>query len=161
MAGEGVTLACLTFGHPSKTAAITAMAGKLGQLPRQEGWNEPLAGRLRAYAQGVMDDFLDVKVDLGCLTLFQRQVADCCRRIPPGTTRTYGQLAAEAGSPRAARAVGACMAANRIPLVIPCHRVIQSGGGLGGFSAPGGLRLKRRLLKLEAVCRPVFPPRSS
>jgi methylated-DNA-[protein]-cysteine S-methyltransferase len=62
---------------------------------------------------------------------------------------TYGELAAKAGSPRAARAVGSCMARNRIPLVIPCHRVVPSGGRLGSFSAPGGSETKRRLIDME------------
>ena len=61
-----------------------------------------------------------------------------------------GQLAARAGFPRAARAVGHCMALNRIALVIPCHRVLAAGGRLGGYSASGGIRLKRRLLRMEA-----------
>jgi len=64
---------------------------------------------------------------------------------------TYGQLATRAGSPRSARAVGNVMASNRVPLIIPCHRVVAAGGALGGFSAPHGTRLKRRLLKLEGA----------
>jgi methylated-DNA-[protein]-cysteine S-methyltransferase len=63
---------------------------------------------------------------------------------------TYGELAAKAGYPGAARAVGNCMAANRIPLLIPCHRVVCAGGRLGSYSAPGGTVTKRRLLALEA-----------
>ena len=74
------------------------------------------------------------------------------RRLPAdsrGLTRTYGELAAECGSPGAARAVGSVMAKNRYPLIVPCHRVLAAGGELGGYSAPDGLKMKRRLLEME------------
>ena len=119
--------------------------------PPGGSWDRHLVARLQAYASGARDDFCDVPVELGPLTEFQRRVVQHCRRIPPGKTLSYGQLAAKAGFAGAARAVGNCLAANRIPLVIPCHRVIAAGGGLGGYSAAGGIRLKRRLLDLEAV----------
>ncbi|MEX1224432.1 MAG: MGMT family protein, partial [Pirellulales bacterium] len=73
-----------------------------------------------------------------------------CRRIPIGQTMSYAELAAVAGSPGAARAVGNIMAGNRVPIIVPCHRVVGSGGSLGGYSSSGGLRTKRRLLSLEA-----------
>ncbi len=82
-------------------------------------------------------------------TAFQRAVIDHCRRIPRGEVLTYGQLAERAGYPRSARAVGNVMATNRVPLIVPCHRVVGAGGNLGGFSAPQGLQMKRRLLRLE------------
>jgi methylated-DNA-[protein]-cysteine S-methyltransferase len=119
--------------------------------PATANWNLHLARRLRAYASGKPESFRDVVVDPGPQTAFQRRVIACCRAIPRGETRSYGQLAAKAGSPGAGRAVGQCMAANRTPLVIPCHRVVRSDGGLGGYSAPGGQKLKRLLLDLEAV----------
>ena len=88
-------------------------------------------------------------VELDHLAPFARRVVELCRRIPYGQTLTYGELAAQAGSPRAARAVGNVMRTNRCPLVVPCHRVVPSGSGLGGYSAPGGVRAKLRLLELE------------
>ena len=91
------------------------------------------------------------EIDLGWTTEFQRRVIRRCRRIPYGKTATYGQIASAAGSPGAARAVGSCMAANRFPLIVPCHRVVRSGGGIGAFSAPGGTRTKRRLLAMESA----------
>jgi methylated-DNA-[protein]-cysteine S-methyltransferase len=105
--------------------------------------------RLRRYAEGEPVDLHDVPVAVDHLSAFQRRVVKACRAIPAGERRTYGQLAAAAGSPGAARAVGQVMATNRVPLVVPCHRVVASGGGLGGFSAPQGLTMKRRLLSLE------------
>ena len=160
--GSGRTLKYLTFGHPTADAAVGALPvcpfGGASRCPtdgraqsaRPGHWNRPLVRRLKAYASGARDDFRDVEVDLGPGTEFRRRVLRCCRQIRYGKTLTYGQLAAKAGRPRAARAVGGCMAANRIPLVIPCHRVVASNGGLGGYSAAGGIRLKKRLLELEA-----------
>src|SRR5207249_2714132 len=89
-------------------------------------WNPPLVRRLQAYAEGAADDFLDVPLDLSALSDFQRRVVKHCRRIPLGRTRTYGELAALAGSPGAARAAGNVMSANHTPLVMPCHRVVPS-----------------------------------
>lgn len=117
--------------------------------PDSSDSSESLVGRLRAYAAGQPVDFHDVAIDLGPQSDFQRRVVRCCRRIAYGKTATYGQLARLAGSPGAARAVGQVMAANRVPIIVPCHRVVAADGSLGGFSAPGGVELKRRLLELE------------
>jgi methylated-DNA-[protein]-cysteine S-methyltransferase len=78
---------------------------------------------------------------------FRRRALEAARRIPAGETATYGDLAAEAGSPRAARAVGSAMATNPIPIVVPCHRVVPSTGGLGNYG--GGVEIKALLLDLE------------
>ena len=110
-----------------------------------------LAERLQAYADGRRDQFLDIPVALSDATPFQRQVLQQCRRIRYGQTITYGQLAAKAGYPQAARAVGGVMARNRVPLVIPCHRVVGSSGTLRGYSGCGGTAMKRRLLELEGA----------
>jgi methylated-DNA-[protein]-cysteine S-methyltransferase len=104
---------------------------------------------LARYAAGEAVDFSQVPLDLDHLTRFARRVVAACRRIPRGQVRTYGELAAACGAAGAARAVGSVMAKNRFPLIVPCHRVIGAGGGLGGYSAPDGLRMKRRLLALE------------
>ena len=95
------------------------------------------------------DDRFTAKVDLRGCSEFQRRVLAACRRIPAGSCLTYGELARRAGRPGAARAVGRALATNPAPLIIPCHRVIASSGGLCGFSAAGGLDLKRRLLDHE------------
>jgi O-6-methylguanine DNA methyltransferase len=106
--------------------------------------------RLVAFLDGQPVAFDDVPLALDHLSPFQQRVVVACRAIPYGATRTYGELAAAAGSPGAARAVGQVMAGNRMPLVVPCHRVLAAGGRIGGFSAPQGLNLKRRLLALES-----------
>ncbi len=103
---------------------------------------------LVAYFEGGPVTF-DVPLALDELTPFRRLVMGACRRIPYGQRATYGDLARAAGSPAAGRAVGSVMAANPVPLVVPCHRVVRSDGTLGGFSSPEGVRLKERLLALE------------
>jgi len=80
---------------------------------------------------------------------FQRRVLLAEYQIPRGWVSTYSRIAASLGAPRAARAVGSALARNPFPILIPCHRAIQSGGGLGGFQ--GGVRLKRSLLELEGI----------
>ena len=108
-----------------------------------------LPARLQAYAEGAADNFLDVTLDFGPLTIFQQRVIDRCRRIPVGGTLSYGELAERCGYPRAARAVGNCMRTNPIPLIVPCHRVVGAGGEVKGYSASAGVRMKLRLLELE------------
>jgi len=107
--------------------------------------------RLAAYFGGRRVDFDDVPVDLGRCSAFDRRVYAAARTIAYGRTLTYGGLAARAGVPRASRAVGGSMRRNPVPIVIPCHRVIRSDSTLGGFSAPGGAGMKRRLLAMEGT----------
>lgn len=78
---------------------------------------------------------------------FRRRVLQECARIPFGATSTYRQMAVAAGSPRAFRAAGGALGSNPVPIVVPCHRVLASGGGLGGYT--GGLERKRTLLAIE------------
>jgi methylated-DNA-[protein]-cysteine S-methyltransferase len=146
----GKTVQQLTFGHATAAAAKAAIHVDLLGKARQVGRNDPLAVRLRAYAAGVPDSFRDVRVESGRAGGFWVRVLEQCRRIPYGTTMTYSELAAKAGCPRAARAVGNCMASNRVPLLVPCHRVVRSDGRLGFYSASGGVDMKRRLLDIEA-----------
>ena len=80
---------------------------------------------------------------------FDRGVAAAVRAIAPGETLTYGEVARRIGAPDQAREVGVALARNRVPIVVPCHRVVAAGGKLGGFSAPGGTETKRRLLAIE------------
>jgi methylated-DNA-[protein]-cysteine S-methyltransferase len=90
-------------------------------------------------------------VDLTRVGPFERDVLAVLRRIPAGAVKTYGEVAKAVGQPGAARAVGAACARNPLPLLIPCHRVVRSDGGLGGYSLRGGVGLKRRLLEAEGA----------
>jgi methylated-DNA-[protein]-cysteine S-methyltransferase len=88
------------------------------------------------------------------LGAFEQQVYTEARRLDPGQTCSYGELARRIGQASAARAVGAALGANPWPLIVPCHRVLAAGGKLGGFSAPGGVEAKRVLLLLESEMVP-------
>jgi methylated-DNA-[protein]-cysteine S-methyltransferase len=151
------------FGYASRRLAELALAripglpqsfcrvaveGQADDLPK---WASSVIARLKLFASGEAVNFADVPLSLEHLTTFGKRVIAACRRIPWGATRTYGELAAECGSPGAARAVGSVMAKNRYPLIVPCHRVLAAGGDLGGYSAPDGLMMKRRLLAMEGT----------
>ena len=107
-----------------------------------------LAERLRAYFGGHKVDFPD-SLDLSVATSFQREVWEATGLIPYGETRSYAWVAEQIENPGAARAVGQALGKNPLPVIIPCHRVLASDGGLGGFG--GGLEMKRFLLHLEAT----------
>jgi methylated-DNA-[protein]-cysteine S-methyltransferase len=104
-----------------------------------------VAQELREYLAGTRSRFTFPVSPSG--TAFERRVWDALQRIPYGETRTYGDIAKDLGAPHGARAVGSANHKNPIPIVIPCHRVVRTGGGLGGYG--GGLALKRKLLDLE------------
>jgi methylated-DNA-[protein]-cysteine S-methyltransferase len=105
---------------------------------------------LEIYLGGNEVDFSAADLDLDGIKGFVRHTLTACREIPRGRVMTYGGLAAALGAPGAARAVGNAMASNPFALIIPCHRVIRSGGVLGGFGG-GGPAMKRRLLEREGV----------
>lgn len=112
--------------------------------------NRALETQIQDYFAGTPTPFdTTVPLDLTWARPFTLAALEACRLIPPGETRTYGQLAQTAGQPLAARAVGGAMAKNPLPLLIPCHRVLGASGRLTGFSAPGGLEMKQRMLNLE------------
>jgi methylated-DNA-[protein]-cysteine S-methyltransferase len=108
-----------------------------------------LVERVRAYFDGVPDTFDDVDLDLEYETPFLERCARELRAIPRGEVVTYGELAALAGAPGAARAAGSFCARNRLGLFVPCHRVVAAGG-LGSYGSYG-LEYKRRLLELEGA----------
>jgi methylated-DNA-[protein]-cysteine S-methyltransferase len=152
IAGRDNVLFRLTLGHASAAAAHRAIADSFEQSAVQtepEDWNSRLRQRLERYAAGERVEFDDVKLLLPKLTSFQQRIVEVTRALKHGETVTYGELATRAGYPRAARAVGTVMSSNRIPIIIPCHRVLGAGGSIGGYSAPQGVSLKSRLLELE------------
>lgn len=95
----------------------------------------------------------EIEVDLSRAPAFERSVWEAARQIPPGEVRTYGEIARELGQPGAARAVGVALGRNPIPVIVPCHRILAGGGKSGGFSAPGGVATKFRLLEIEGAKR--------
>jgi methylated-DNA-[protein]-cysteine S-methyltransferase len=109
-----------------------------------------LQEQITAYFEGVCVNFSrDVPLVLDGFSSFGISVLTACRAIEFGQKITYGQLAKKSGRFHASRAVGSVLAKNPLPLIIPCHRVIRSDGKMGGFSAPGGIKLKERMLELE------------
>ena len=104
--------------------------------------------QLDEYFEGGRRDF-DLSLDWRLTKGFRRRVLRATARIPYGETATYAEVAGSAGSPRAYRAAGSALGANPIPLVVPCHRVLRSGGALGGYG--GGLEVKEQLLRLEGA----------
>jgi methylated-DNA-[protein]-cysteine S-methyltransferase len=107
--------------------------------------------RLRAVMAGAPDTLADIALADEALPAFQRRVWALARQIPPGATRSYGELAQDLGEPGAAQAVGRALGANPFAPIVPCHRVLAAHGGAGGFSAPGGTRTKLQLLALEGA----------
>src|SRR5690606_38098825 len=113
---------------------------------------------VRALLRGEARTFEDVRYDFSEVSAFNRRVYAVALTIPPGETLTYGEVAARLGEPGAARAVGRALGENPFPIVIPCHRVLGAGGRRGGFSAPGGVESKMRMLQIEGALRPETLP---
>jgi len=104
-----------------------------------------------AVMAGGSPDLGSVPLDERGIDPFRRAVHAATRDIAPGTTRSYGEIARAIGRPDGARDVGAALARNPFPIIVPCHRVVAANGALTGFSAPGGLATKRRMLELEGA----------
>lgn len=102
-----------------------------------------------ALLQGERRDLSDAALDMDGVPAFHQRVYAVALAIPPGATLTYGEVAERLGDPGAARAVGQALGKNPFPIVVPCHRVLASGGRTGGFSAPGGVDTKFRILAIE------------
>jgi len=106
-----------------------------------------------AYYKGTYVNFYKLVLSIISpgLSDFSHKVVKVCKAVPIGKTVTYSQLAKKAGFPKAGRAVGNILAKNPLPLLIPCHRVIRADGRIGNFSAPGGSRMKKRMLEHEKL----------
>lgn len=106
---------------------------------------------------GETEDLRTVPIALAGIGAFERQVYDAASSIPPGETRTYGEIARTIGLPGSARAVGRALGRNPYPIIVPCHRVLAADGGSGGFSAPGGASTKMKMLEIEGARRGSAP----
>ncbi len=135
----------ITLPQTSREKAVAELGNSDGEKPAQNALAD-IQQRFISYFNGQNVEFPD-KLDLSDATPFQRTVWTTARQIPYGETRSYGWVAQKTGKPGAARAVGQALGSNPLPVIVPCHRVISSDGGLGGFS--GGLAMKRKLLALE------------
>ncbi len=147
----------LTFGHKTRAELVDHLQIDRTRQTQLTDDQCEVIDKTRAYAAGKPCDLSSIEISLSDRTPFQQVVLRACQRIGWGETTSYAELARSAGHPRSARAVGNVMASNRTPLLIPCHRVITSQhrngrSRLGGFTAPGGVNMKQRLLELEAGC---------
>ncbi len=106
------------------------------------------ARQLESYFKGKRKDF-QVPIDLRLVTPFQRRVLEAASDIPFGEVASYGDIAKQIGQPGARRAVGGALGKNPVAIVIPCHRVVAAGGGIGGYT--GGLDVKRELMRIEGI----------
>ena len=137
-----VTLPCR-----SEEEAVRQLGDAGNQATRSDVAFAGLAERLKDYFRGGRPAFPD-PIDFSGATPFQRAVWEATRQIPSGGTASYGDIAARIGRPGAARAVGQALGRNPVAIIIPCHRVLASGGKLGGFG--GGEDMKQHLLDMEA-----------
>jgi methylated-DNA-[protein]-cysteine S-methyltransferase len=134
-------------GRTAESAPFMADSADLPAFVRQA-----IAG-MTAVLAGEATDLRDIPLDRPDVDDFRRAVYAAAREIPAGTTWTYGEVARSMGLDRrdGARDVGAALARNPTPIIVPCHRVVGADGKLTGFSAPGGLDTKRRMLELEGA----------
>ena len=113
-------------------------------------WVADIIERVQRHLRGDFQDFRDLPYDFATVAEFPREVYQATLAIPVGSTRSYGEIARALGRPvGVSRAVGTALGANPWPLLIPCHRVVAANGKMTGFSAPGGIRTKLRLLAIE------------
>ncbi|MFF5493120.1 methylated-DNA--[protein]-cysteine S-methyltransferase [Streptomyces aquilus] len=143
---------------PVRDKALDRLASRLGGEPVEAPGSPLLAEPIRqveAYFAGRRRDF-ELPLDWSLISGFNRQVLrELAAGVPYGSVVGYGDLAGRVGQPGAAQAVGVAMGSNPLPVVVPCHRVVESDGGIGGFG--GGLETKRKLLALEGVLpEPLF-----
>ncbi|MFF9601625.1 methylated-DNA--[protein]-cysteine S-methyltransferase [Streptomyces sp. NPDC014684] len=156
--GEGLVNVVFHATEGVRERALERLAARMGAQPVEDP-RSPLLGeairQLEAYLAGARHDF-DLPLDWSLISGFNRQVLrELASSVPYGTVVGYGDLAGRVGQPGGAQAVGAAMGANPLPVVVPCHRVVESDGGIGGFG--GGLETKRKLLALEGVLpEPLF-----
>ena len=139
----------LAFPEESEHAMVEELARRLSpRVVLAQRTLDPIRRELEEYFEGRRRRF-ELDLDWALIGPFARRVLARTAAIPYGSHSSYGEVAAEAGSPRGARAAGNALGSNPIPIVIPCHRVLHAGGGLGGYG--GGLDRKRWMLELEGA----------
>jgi len=138
---------CLPLPNPDDVKSL--LLNGLPAAKDNKNLFKDLQSQIIAYFEGSPVNFNKIHLSLDHYSSFSRKVLSVCQDVTYGKTTTYAQLAKKADSPLAARAIGGAMAKNPMPLIIPCHRVLRTDGQLGGFSAPGGLATKQKLLNHE------------
>lgn len=148
---------CAVRWTPAGLASVRLPSTRTEALPRLAA-TAGVPGTVQAAIDGIVAVLGGASLDLRFVQLdergidpFRRAVYAATQAIPAGSTATYGEIARAIGRPDGARDVGAALASNPFPVVVPCHRVVGADGKLTGFSAPGGLATKRRMLELEGA----------
>ncbi len=154
LVAEEKTLLGTILPLPNPKKAESLILKKYPNAEYQKYLLKPLQKKITAYFQGRQTDFNSIPILLDGLKPFTILVLTACRKIPCGRTISYSKIAQKIHCPKASRAVGNALARNPLPLIIPCHRVIRSDGSCGNFSAAGGKKLKKKLLKLEKTNSP-------
>jgi methylated-DNA-[protein]-cysteine S-methyltransferase len=147
---------CAVRWTDARITSVLLPSSRLDAMPVWDGDDVPPFVRdaiegMTAVLAGEARDLRGIPLDQRRIDAFRREVYAATRDIEPGTTRSYGEIARAIGRPDGARDVGAALAANPTPIVVPCHRVVAANGALTGFSAPGGLATKRKMLELEGA----------
>jgi methylated-DNA-[protein]-cysteine S-methyltransferase len=146
-----VTRLQLPESHASATENRLRQHGLRAVNVAPDTWIARAIAVITDYFAGREVDLRSIPVDLSPATDFDRRVYVALRDVTWGHTTTYGALARAVGEPDAPRAVGRALSRNPLPILVPCHRVVATGGDVGGFSAPGGRITKARLLALEHI----------
>ena len=150
LAGTETALCQTQLPGPEYKKIKSELLKNLPDAQFDETYFKILQKQITAYFEGSYVNFSpDIPLSLDGLGVFSRKVLTTCRKIEFGRRATYAGLAKKAGRSTASRAVGNALAKNPLPLIIPCHRVLRTDGKMGGFSAPGGISLKKRMLTLE------------
>jgi O-6-methylguanine DNA methyltransferase len=150
---DGLRRTCLPLAE--KEEVLFHLLANFEDAPTQIKTFGDCQEQVKAYFEGQRIDFAGIPIDLSGFGAFEQVVLRTLRGISYGRTINYTDLATRSGRPRAVRAAANAVAKNPLPLIIPCHRVLRKDGSLGGFSAPGGVKTKKRLLDLEKPA--VFP----
>ncbi|MEW5424231.1 methylated-DNA--[protein]-cysteine S-methyltransferase [Amorphus sp. 3PC139-8] len=147
----GIVRACLPEADPEAVLARLGQDGhRIVVAPLPEGLRIA-ADQVSALLRGENADLSWVEIDTSALAAFERGVYRICREIPRGKTLTYGDVAFRLGDVSQSRAVGVALGKNPFPPIVPCHRVLGADGRMVGFSATGGVALKRRILVIEGA----------
>jgi methylated-DNA-[protein]-cysteine S-methyltransferase len=146
-------VACLQLPERDAAATHTRLLKRLDASSEHDTKPTPVIEQaitaIRELLQGEPHDLQSIQLDMDDVPEFARRVYRAARLITPGVTQTYGELARRIGAPGAARAVGRALGQNPFAIIVPCHRVLAAAGGIGGFSARGGVQTKWRLLEIE------------
>ena len=150
LAGSELALCRTCLPGPASGIIESQLLKNLPGVQFDRKFFKTLQEQIAAYFEGSCVNFsTEIPLVLDEFSGFSRLVLTACRNVEFGRTVTYFELAKRTARPAASRAVGGALARNPLPLIVPCHRVIRTDGKMGGFSAPGGIKLKQRMLDLE------------